>query len=171
MPFIFAVLFLMTSSMSLADEKNYLCDASETLIFGCQLEDKLISLCASSEFSNEEGYVQYRYGLPGIVEYMYPETASISQGVFFLSHTAYSGGGAATVRFKTDSVEHFIFDSMIRTNFNPEEPSYPKFSSGIVTRNDETTISVQLCRNNDASIRSAAYRAFDREEFDPSIIP
>lgn len=154
-----------------AGEPLYLCKANEELIFGCAIKDKLISLCASKEFSKTTGYTQYRFGKPDKIELAYPSSPKPPEGVFFLANTGYSGGGASIIRFNNAGYEYLIFDSTVRTNFAAGEPNNPEFKAGIVTRHNGKITSTRLCTDNTASIGAAAFEVFDREDFDYEVIP
>jgi hypothetical protein len=167
----FSITLLLISHTTLADESLYLCEPNEKLIFGCEINDKLISICSSKNLSKSTGYAQYRFGKHGNVEFIYPNSKVPPEGVFFLGSTAYSGGGANIIRFKNYSHEYLIFDSMIRTNFAPDEPNDPEFKAGIVTRHNGKITSTRLCSDNNASIRAAAFEVFEREDFDYDVIP
>lgn len=168
---IFSMLLLLTSLDALADESLYLCQSDEKLIFGCEIGNKLVSLCASDHMTKTTGYAQYRFGLPGKVELIYPASKIPPGGNFFLSSTSYSGGGATIIRFNNAGSEYLIFDSMVRTNFAPDEPNDPAFQAGIVTRQDGEITSSRLCVDSAASIRAEAFDVFAREDFDHDVIP
>ena len=163
-------LFLI-SQAALADEPRYLCEAHEELIFGCEIKDSVISICASKNFSKTTGYTQYRFGKPDKVEFSYPASKKPPEGIFFLASTSFSGSGASIIRCNNSGYEYLIFDSMIRTNFTPGEPNDPEFKAGIVTRHNGKITSTRLCEDNMASIRSAAFEVFEREEFDYEVLP
>ena len=166
-----SIILLLISHVTLADEPLYLCKANEELIFGCEIKDKFISICASKSFSRTTGYTQYRFGKPDKIEFSFPTSAKPPEGIFFLGSTGYSGGGANIVRFNNSGYEYLIFDSMVRTNFTPDEPNDPEFKAGIVTRHNGKITSTRLCADNAASIRSAAFDVFEREDFDYEVIP
>lgn len=168
---VLCIIFALISHATLANEPLYLCEPDEKLIFGCEIKDKLISICSSKELSKTTGYAQYRFGNPGKIELLYPNSKIPPQSVFFLSSTAYSGGGANIIRFNNSGHEYLIFDSMIRTNFAPDEPNDPEFKAGIVTRHNGKITSTRLCSDDGASIRAAAFDVFEREEFDYGVIP
>src|SRR5689334_25339939 len=65
-----------------------LCEKSEKVIFSCSIKKsgKIVSLCSSVNASKDQGYVQYRFGLPGKVELEFPKTLSGTQAQFKYSH-------------------------------------------------------------------------------------
>ncbi|MGY2173582.1 hypothetical protein [Pseudomonas azotoformans] len=152
-------------------EQNYLCKTQETLLFGCDSGPKMISVCASRDFSATTGYVQYRFGTPGKIELSYPEKPSPPKGHFWLSSTAYSGGGVAHLRFTNHGVTYAVFDRMVRTNFTPGEPNDPEMSEGVVVRPQGKKATRRLCTYSEGGIREQAYTTIEREDFDDSLIP
>lgn len=61
-----------------AEPNASFCTQDETTLFNCQLQDnKAVSLCASKQSPQENGYLQYRYGRVGErVEMLIPRTRS-----------------------------------------------------------------------------------------------
>lgn len=51
-----------------------LCKAEETTVFSCELKQnhKTVSLCASKSFTEQDSFLQYRFGQPNKVELAYP---------------------------------------------------------------------------------------------------
>ena len=64
---------------------NSLCDATEKIIFNCQLKlsKKTISVCGSQSLTKDSGYIQYRFGTKKNLELIYPSTKINSQSHFF----------------------------------------------------------------------------------------
>lgn len=154
-----------------ADESQSLCTGDEALIFECSLGEQQIALCASHPQDEIQNHVQYRVGTPDSIEWVYPAIDASPEGLFYFASTAYSGGGASHIRFNDKETEYFIFDTMFRTHYVPDEPNYPVFMAGLVTRQQDVITSIYLCEDGSASIRSPAYTLFERESFDASIIP
>ncbi|MFL9923202.1 hypothetical protein PQR62_02920 [Herbaspirillum lusitanum] len=140
-----------------------LCLPGEKPLFQCSTKGKLLSLCASRDFSEKGGTLQYRFGTQKKIELQYPDTPQPAAGHFFFSSTGYSGGGEAHIRFKNGDVEYTLFDRTIRTGFG-KGPNNPQFSSGVVVRDKNGKASSRSC-GNDASIMSTAYEALPQEEF------
>ena len=148
-----------------SDEARFLCEADEQLIFGCSLGERQVSVCASHDITIDTGYVQYRVGTAGRLEQVYPNPPLPPRDRFFLSTSPYAGGGASAIRFRVGGSDHFVFEQMTRTNFTAGEPHDPEFQAGLVIRGEKTTTSIELCDENDASIRKVAYDHFPREEY------
>jgi len=95
-----------------------LCAKDETVVFSCQLKNspKTVSLCSSSRLTKTQGYLQYRFGLPGKVELEYPKQRSDSQKSFHYSHYFRAQFDSTEISFSTDDYTYTVFD-----NFNGEE--------------------------------------------------
>jgi len=155
----------LVADYSMAAKPAFLCAADEQVVFGCQLKNKkMASLCASKVLNASTGYVQYRFGTSKSLELEYPAQRALPKGHFYISSTAYSGGGASRVRFKNGDAEYFLFDSTVRTNFKPGEPNNPQFEAGIEVQQKGKPASVRYCVN-DASNSSLAYEQFEKEAF------
>src|SRR5215204_3111641 len=65
-----------------------LCGKDEKTIFTCQVRPliKTASLCSSATLNKTEGYLQYRFGVPGKVELEYPKGRTGSRDAFAYSH-------------------------------------------------------------------------------------
>lgn len=55
---------------------NSLCNANEKVLFNCQINTKTVSVCASSNLSKNNGYLQYRFGTKAQADLVYPQTYS-----------------------------------------------------------------------------------------------
>jgi hypothetical protein len=60
-------LFLSVNSGSAAVQTTSLCTKGEKVVFSCALKSstKTVSLCSSQKLTKSEGYLQYRFGVPG----------------------------------------------------------------------------------------------------------
>ena len=52
-----------------------LCTVEETTVFSCELKQnhKVVSLCASKSFTEQDSFLQYRFGQPSKIELAYPK--------------------------------------------------------------------------------------------------
>jgi len=112
-----------TSTASL--RPNSLCAKSEQIIFSCGVKrtgsrkatgNKIASLCASRKLTREEGYLQYRFGLPGKVELEYPATRTGTQQLFEYNHYMRFQVDLTEIWFTIDGIQYQIFDT-----YNGEE--------------------------------------------------
>ena len=95
-----------------------LCEKGERVIFSCPIKRpaKIVSLCASKDLTNERGYVQYRFGLPGNVELEYPKARTGTQEKFHYSHYFRAQFDLTEISFTNDGYEYQIID-----DYNGEE--------------------------------------------------
>lgn len=93
----------------------YLCEPEEQVVFGCNSQGKMISLCASPDVGSNSGYMQYRFGTLDKVELTYPKERVPPKGYFWHSFASYSGGYAERVRFDNTSVQYVVFEDMLST--------------------------------------------------------
>ncbi len=57
---------LFHAGLAIAEAPRTLCTSQEKVYFSCALHRKVVSLCATSQNSPTETYLQYRIGKPGI---------------------------------------------------------------------------------------------------------
>ena len=95
-----------------------LCEAGERIIFSCPVKRpaKIVSLCASKDLTNERGYVQYRFGLPGKVELEYPKERIGTQEKFHYMHYFRAQFDLTEISFTNNGYEYQITD-----DYNGEE--------------------------------------------------
>src|SRR2546430_16398437 len=64
------------------------CAKDERIIFSCPVKRpaKIVSICASKNLTSEQGYLQYRFGLPGKVELEFPKDRTGTQTKFQYTH-------------------------------------------------------------------------------------
>jgi len=58
------------------------CIPDEKVVFSCSVGKKTVSICSSPKFSVTDGYLQYRFGVPGKVEMTFPEAKIHPKGKF-----------------------------------------------------------------------------------------
>jgi len=71
------------------------------VINGCSLGKKMVSVCASNDFSASSGYLQYRFGQKDTLELAFPnlaESARASQSVQARTLMFAGGGGGSVLR-------------------------------------------------------------------------
>jgi hypothetical protein len=88
-----------------------LCSSEEEVVFACNTGKKLVSVCASQDFSGTAGTLQYRFGPKGAPEMVWPENARSRQGVT-AGHLMYSGGGGAYIRFAKGSARYVVYSGI-----------------------------------------------------------
>jgi len=99
-------------------ETKTLCAADERVIFSCVLRQpaKIVSVCAAKDLTNEKGYLQYRFGLPGKVELEFPQDRTNTQQQFEYSHYFRARVDMTEINFTVNGVSYSVFD-----DYNGEE--------------------------------------------------
>ncbi len=97
---------------------NSLCAKDERIIFSCPVKRpaKIVSICASKDLSSDQGYLQYRFGLPGKVELEFPKDRNATQKQFQYSHYFRYQVDTTSISFTIDDYEYSVFD-----DYNGEE--------------------------------------------------
>jgi hypothetical protein len=158
-----SIMLVCMVAVAAAPEGKFLCLKDEQVVFGCNLSNKVLSLCASNSSSASPTF-QYRFGAPGHLELQFPNIPGPAKDHFWFSSTAFSGGGSAHIRFVNTGYEYVLFDSTVRTNFGKSGRHDPRFDAGIVVLHEGKTVSIRYC-TNDASIHAVAYEQMPREEY------
>ena len=114
------------SAQAVPLQPNSLCARTEHIIFSCVTKRsgvsasrspaKTASLCASPDLDREQGYLQYRYGLPGKVELEFPSSRTGTQRMFQYSHYMRYQVDLTEINFEIDGYQYQIFD-----DYNGEE--------------------------------------------------
>lgn len=96
-----------------ASAGNSLCAPNEQVLFSCPAgkAGRMLSLCASSRLERGTGYLQYRYGTIGNVEFTYPESATGSQEKFRYAHYFRFQNDRTQVSFANRGFNYVIFTS------------------------------------------------------------
>ena len=91
-----------------------LCDAQEQVIFSCSLGKKIVSVCASNDFSASSGYLQYRFGRKGALELAFPDsTDSAPASQFVQARTLmFAGGGGGYLRFINGQHHYIVYTAI-----------------------------------------------------------
>jgi hypothetical protein len=105
---------------------NSLCARTEHIIFSCRTKSatkrpanssgKIVSLCASPDLGREQGYLQYRYGLPGKIELEFPQSRIGTQQMFHYTHYFRYQVDLTEISFNVDDYQYTVFD-----DYNGEE--------------------------------------------------
>ena len=92
---------------------NTLCAKDERVIFSCPVKRpaKIVSVCASKDLTSEQGYLQYRFGLPGKVELEYPKDRKGTQEKFQYTHYMRALVDLTEINFQIDGYQYQIFDA------------------------------------------------------------
>jgi hypothetical protein len=84
---------------------------NEEVYFSCETDGKkIISLCAAGNISPQNGYVKYRFGRLGRVEFVYPDFSDSPEGRFLISDIAEGNANFTHVKFRVDGCDYVIYD-------------------------------------------------------------
>lgn len=128
---------------------NSLCARSEQVVFACVVRraksragiPKIVSLCASKKLTRDEGYLQYRFGLPSKIELTFPSTRTGTQQMFQYTHYMRFQVDLSEINFTIGDHQYQIFDS-----YNGEEKLAISEEGVNVTMPDGTTNATFNCR-------------------------
>ena len=120
-----------------------LCGKGEKTIFTCPVKPstKIVSLCSSAKLTKTEGYLQYRFGLPGKVELEYPKDRTGSHDAFAYSHYFRAKVDLTEISFSLDGYSYTVFD-----NYNAEERPTISAQGVTVTSSDNQKEVTYSCR-------------------------
>ena len=68
----------------------------------------MLSVCASKQLTKDKGYIQYRFGAPGKIEFEYPPSREGSQTKFTYSHYFRARVDRTAVGFKNGKYEYSV---------------------------------------------------------------
>jgi heat shock protein HslJ len=99
-------------------QANSLCEKGEQIVFSCRVKRpaKIVSLCASPDLEREQGYLQYRFGLPARIELEFPESLQATQSQFQYMHYFRYQVDLTEINFSIEGNRYQIFDA-----YNGEE--------------------------------------------------
>jgi len=95
------------------DASGRLCANDEQVVFACKTGEKAVSVCASAEAGQTSGYIQYRFGKPGVTEMTLPATRLIPPQAATGATETYSGG-AAWLRFRQGATRYGVYTGIGR---------------------------------------------------------
>ncbi len=83
-PMMNRLIFVLCLLPMIAEGQTH-CIRGEDVLFNCRLSrsSKIASVCASADLTKTEGYLQYRFGVPGKLEFVYPPTKAATQAQFY----------------------------------------------------------------------------------------
>lgn len=101
-----------STAVAQALQRNSLCARDERVIFSCPIRKpaKIVSLCASRNLTADQGYLQYRFGVPGKVELEFPKDRTGTQQKFQYMHYFRARFDLTEISFNLDGYEYQITD-------------------------------------------------------------
>ncbi len=103
---LFCLVLVPYANDSLATDN--LCKKGEINFSSCSVGKKIASFCVSGNTSVENAYIQYRFGTPKKVEFVFPADITQSKGLFFNSMGTHTDGAEMRLSFRSGDY-HYIF--------------------------------------------------------------
>lgn len=104
------------------------CSNTEQIIFNCRIKNsnKILSLCASKNFSKTSGYLQYRFGGLDKIELEFPKERKQSQKEFLYRHYFRSQVDRTEISFENHKHTYTIY-----SYYEGDTPGETKIEDGI----------------------------------------
>ncbi|WP_238547097.1 hypothetical protein [Pseudomonas sp. GM30] len=95
-------------------EEVTLCSDDEDIYFSCPLDGgKTVSVCARGNSKPTVGSVQYRYGVPGNIEMVYPKNAVPPRGKFFVVNATEGSASLNIIKFKLGTYTYLVNQAFV----------------------------------------------------------
>lgn len=89
-----------------------LCTKAEETVFSCNLDHKVVSVCASKPLTTQSGYLQYRFGAVAKPELTFPKTNVLPKSVIQARTLMFAGGGGAYLRFNSGATSYIVYSAI-----------------------------------------------------------
>lgn len=93
---------------------NSHCNQREVIIFNCNIDKKVISICASPNLSAKTGYLQYHFGSIHSPELVFPSKKFAPHDQVTGGTLTFSGGGGAYLRFIRNRHSYVVYTAIGR---------------------------------------------------------
>ncbi|WDG91883.1 hypothetical protein PUP49_00280 [Pseudomonas chlororaphis] len=91
-----------------------LCELHEDIYFSCPLPGgKIVSVCASGNDKPSSGYVQYRYGAPEKIEFVYPKEKLPPKGRFYVVNASEGSVNLDIIKFYNGKYTYFVAQAFV----------------------------------------------------------
>lgn len=127
------------------------CTPMEDVVFACRTGAKLVSVCASKDAARSRGYVQYRFGKPDsrdALELLLPEDPPHPARTATGGTLAFSGGGAAWMRFRRGDHAYVVYTGIGR--WGPRGETQER--AGLVVERNGRAIQGLRCSGRETSL-------------------
>jgi hypothetical protein len=103
---------LVAGQITPNNQSSSLCRAEEQVMFSCTVTPgaRSVSLCASSALDHRRGYLQYRYGSSGAVEWQFPQARANTQLAFRYARYFRAQVDRTEISFDDQGYRYTIFD-------------------------------------------------------------
>jgi hypothetical protein len=125
------ILSLLACTLALpAQAAESLCSPIEQTFFSCSVagSGEVVSVCGARNTSANEGYLQYRFGLPGKIQFEYPTNRSGSTKLFWWDGRVHLDVTDDWLWFKNDGFIYSVF--FIEDHDTPDRK--PEFRTGVL---------------------------------------
>ena len=143
---------IVGNSASADNERPFqsLCEPTEKTIFSCGFENnRLVSICASTNVAKEAGYVEYRYGKLGAIELSLPNKKippnKALKGTFqdfWRSSGTWQAGNQKTVTFTNGKYSYTVERNAI---YSRADPDYAYETAKLYARKNGESIVEKSC--------------------------
>ena len=94
-----------------ASRATSLCRADEQTLFSCKVADtKFASVCGSRRLDAKRGYVQYRFGRVGALEFEFPRAREATQRAFRYAHYFRARVDRTELSFESGGYSYVLYD-------------------------------------------------------------
>lgn len=115
------LVILASNILSPADASNFLsptslCYQGEIEYFGCELQGstKIISVCSANNVSPDSGYVQYRFGTHGNIEFKFPNELIPPRGKMSIVDVArFPDGVGSHLKFSNGVYTYVVSNALV----------------------------------------------------------
>ena len=92
-------------------------------VFSCLIAgtEKRVSVCASDSLTRTEGYIQFRFGTPDSIEFLFPEKLDRTQDQFLWQTIGYSGGWDTRIQFTNEDYRYQIYDQAFKVSISEKD--------------------------------------------------
>lgn len=143
---------LLTAHQVTATAKNTLCLKNEKIVFSCQLDKRMVSLCSPA---GQEKTLIYRYGASNKIELVHPAVGGDEKGAFTKSSKPMFGGGISYVNFQRGEYEYSVYSKLGRSQGVPQEDRDPEFEDGIVIKKAGKEVKKLVCDDGGDGFRES----------------
>jgi len=131
--YVVSVLLLTVATMASSAPA---CHVGEVAHFVCKFQDKIATLCASSEKDTGRKLFQYRMAKRGHIEMQYPNTPQAPDGHFLRSSLLLAHGGEVRLSFAVAEYKYILYEE-----WDTRSPS----SAGIYVLRDKRLLRQYQC--------------------------
>lgn len=121
------------------------CKGNENWVFNCLIKKKVLSICASKDLSEAQGYVQYHYGSIEKPELVFPRDKRHPVGIFNYSRTMYSGGGEYRLELSRKNYSYVVFSKTLKEEWHPNRALSHHSTAGVYVVKDNSIIATLAC--------------------------